>query len=59
MAVIFQVYSVPSSKVIFVREPSALILIPVNALFLLMKHITACLLSCINEKMTSTNVCST
>lgn len=52
----FQKYSVASSKVIFIREPGALILILVNALSLSVKHIMASLASCTNEKVTSTTM---
>lgn len=38
MPVMFQKYSVASSKVVFIREPGALILILVNALSLSVAH---------------------
>lgn len=57
MPVIFQEYSVASSKVVFIRAPSPLSLILVNALSV--KHIMESSASCTNEKVTSTDVCST
>lgn len=57
MPVIFQEYSVASSKVVFIRAPSPLSLILVNALSV--KHIMESSAFCTNEKVTSTDVCST